>query len=288
MHDKPQLFIFGLGYSAQAVARAAMRAGFSVSGTTRNPQKVAALEAAGIRTYLMDASPQWNSQIEAALGEATHLLSSVPPQEGGDVVLPLITGYKPLATDHWLGYFSTTGVYGDYQGAWVDETSELRPNNARLRRRVEAEAVWQALGGNVFRLAGIYGVGRSVVEDVLEGSARRVDKPGQVFSRIHVEDIAQAVLASMAKPNPGAVYNLCDNEPAAAHEVVAFACELLGKPLPPLIPFEQADFSPMGREFYSANRRVSNRRLVEELQITLQYPSYRDGVRAIANQLKVV
>jgi|CXWL01.1.fsa_nt_gi hypothetical protein len=264
------LFIFGLGYASQAVARAAMVQGFSVAGTCRTQEKCAALEVHGIKTFLFsEITPE-------IIADYNYILSSIPPQENGDIVLPFLT------TGKWLGYFSTTGVYGDYAGAWVDENSEPRPNNDRLRRRIEAEEEWRKRGGHVFRLAGIYGKGRSALDDVLAGTARRIDKAGQVFSRTHVNDIAQTVLASMAKPNPKSIYNVCDDEPAPAHEVVKFACELLGKEVPPLIAFEDAEFSPMGREFYSANRRVKNERIKQELGVKLLYPTYREGLRAIA------
>ncbi len=264
------LFIFGLGYASQVVARAAMAHGFSVAGTCRTQEKCAALKAQGINAFLFsEITPE-------IIADYNYILSSIPPQENGDIVLPFLTAGK------WLGYFSTTGVYGDYAGAWVDESSEQRPNNDRLRRRIEAEEEWRKLGGHIFRLAGIYGKGRSALDDALAGTARRVDKSGQVFSRIHVDDIAQTVLASMAKPNPKSIYNVCDDEPAPAHEVVKFACELLGKEIPPMIPFSDAEFSAMGREFYSANRRVKNNKIKQELGIKLLYPTYRDGLMEIA------
>ncbi len=268
------LFIFGLGFASQALARAAMAQGFRVAGTCRTAKKCADLKAQGIEAVEFDkVTPE-------ILADSSYILSSIPPQENGDIVLPLLP-----QINHWLGYFSTTGVYGDYGGQWVDEQSELRPNNDRLHRRVEAEEQWRALGGQVFRLAGIYGKGRSALDDVQAGRARRIDKEGQVFSRIHIEDIAQTVLASMAKPNPSAIYNVCDNEPAPAHEVVAFACELLGEALPPLIPFAQAELSAMGRGFYSANRRVKNQRIKQELGINFLYPTYREGLQRAAKDI---
>ena len=268
------LFIFGLGYSSQALARLAMAHGFAISGTCRTAEKCDALKTLGIDAHLFDAVPS------GIIKDASHILSSAPPQEGhGDVVL---ARYADVLPDAWLGYLSTTGVYGDWDGQWVDEESELRAGNARLERRVEAEAQWRARGGHVFRLAGIYGAGRSAIDDVRAGTARRIDKPGQVFSRIHVEDIAQTVFASMQKPDTGAVYNVCDDEPAPAAEVVAYACQLLGVPLPPLVPFEQAKLSAMGREFYSANRRVRNDKIKKALGVSLRYPTYREGLKAIA------
>lgn len=269
-----RLFIFGLGYSSQAIAKLAIEKGFTVAGTVRDAKKIEALKARNIEAILFD------EVTPAHLVGVTHMLSSIPPQENGDVVIPL----RPNAS--WLGYLSTTGVYGDYEGAWVDENSELRPNNERLKRRVAAEKEWLARDGHVFRLAGIYGPGRNALEDVIAGEARRIDKPGQVFSRIHVDDIAQVVVASMLNPQPGTSYNVCDDEPAPAHEVVSFACELLGKPVPPLIPFEQAELSPMGREFYAANRRVSNARIKDALGIKLYYPSYKEGLKSLARSLQ--
>jgi len=260
---QPHLFIFGLGYSSQAIARLAMAKGFRVSGTTRSAEKAAALKDQGID--VMNGDVDWS--------QFTHVLSSIPPQEGYAEPDPATS-----ARGLWKGYLSTTGVYGDWGGEWVDETSELRPNNERLKRRESAEKHWLAAGGHVFRLAGIYGPGRSAVEDVREGTARRIEKPGQVFSRIHVEDIAQVVMASMENPNPGNIYNVCDNEPAPSHEVVAYAAQLLRVEPPPLVPFEQATLSPMGQEFYAANRRVRNEKIRQELGVSLHYPTYREGL----------
>ncbi len=273
--NKKSLFIFGLGFAAQEIARVAALRGYKVSGTCRSAAKCEMLKEKGIEAFQFDNLP---SEIIAS---STHILSSIPPQEIGDIILPFLTYNRQLITDNWLGYLSTTGVYGDYGGEWVSEESETRPNNARLKRRVEAEKQWQEIGGHIFRLAGIYGAGRSVLDDIAEGTARRVDKTGQVFSRIHAEDIAEVVLASMEASRPARIYNVCDDEPAPAHEVVKFGCELLGKEIPPLIPFAEADFSPMGREFYSANRRVSNQRIKNELGVTLKYPTYREGLQAI-------
>ncbi len=281
------LFIFGLGYSSQAVARVAMQQGYSVYGTVRSQEKCALLKAQGIDAFVFGNVPA--NIIEGS----THILSSIPPQENGDVVLKYLSTHRPgplpkgaREFEQWLGYFSTTGVYGDWDGAWVDEESEPRPNNDRLKRRLQAEEQWKGRGGHVFRLAGIYGAGRSAIDDVLAGTARRIDKPGQFFSRINVDDIAQIVLASMNNPNPKSIYNVCDDEPAPAHEVVKFACELLGKPVPQLIAFDRAELSPMGKEFYSANRRVKNDKIKQELGVKLLYPTYREGLNSIVNGLK--
>lgn len=277
-----KLFIFGLGYSSLYIVRAAQEAGFSVMGTCRTQEKCDQLKEQGVEAYLFDYVPK------EVISNANHILSSVPPQEHGDVVLPLLEKLDCFAnarndTSKWLGYLSTTGVYGDWGGEWVDEESELRGVGGRLQRRIKAEQDWLGLGGHVFRLAGIYGPGRNAIEEVKAGRARRIDRPGQVFSRIHVEDIAQVILASMKTPKPGSIYNVCDDEPAPAHEVVSYACELLGKKPPPLLPFTAANLSPMGKEFYSANRRVSNKRIKIELQVCLKYPTYQDGLRAIVD-----
>lgn len=256
-----------------------MQQGFKVSGTTRSEEKALWLKAQDIEAFSPD---EWRG---LDFEKYSHILSSIPPQETGDIVLPLIANPHPLIP--WLGYLSTTGVYGDYGGDWVDETSELRPNNTRLQRRVAAEKEWLARGGHVFRLAGIYGPTRNALVDIKNNEARRIDKPGQVFSRIHAHDIAQVVLASMLQPNPASVYNVCDDLPAPAHEVVTYGCELLGVTPPPMIPFEQAEMSVMGREFYSANRRVKNDKIKTELNVKLQFPTYHEGLAQCLQSLGV-
>ncbi len=186
-------------------------------------------------------------------------------------------------TFEWVGYLSTTGVYGDHEGEWVDETAPLTPATKRGRARVAAEAGWQALGLplHIFRLAGIYGPGRGPFAKVRNGTARRIIKDGQVFSRIHVDDIAQVLLASIRQPNPGAVYNVCDDDPAPPQDVIAHAATLLGLPLPPAIKFEDADLTPMARSFYAESKKVQNDRIKSELGVRLLYPSYRDGLPAL-------
>ncbi len=271
-----KLFIFGLGYTSLYIAQAAKEAGFSVAGTTRSAEKAAWLRGQGIDAIALSAEGK------GLLEQATHILSSIPPQEGVDPalsLLPLIS--NPQSPAPYYGYLSTTGVYGDYQGEWVDEASPLKGDSPRLKARIAAENAWREKGGHIFRLAGIYGAGRSALDEVRAGTARRTFKPGQFFSRIHVEDIARVVVASMLKHNPGAVYNVCDDEPAASHEVVTYACELLGQEPPPLIPYEQAQMSPMAQEFYSANRRVKNDRIKHELGVKLKYPTYREGLKAL-------
>lgn len=288
--DPGRLFCFGLGFSARAladrlIAGKGVAAGWQVAGTTRSAEKAAELRAAGLEAVLFDRDRPLDP---ALLAGTTHVLVSIAPGEGGDPVLDRhAADIAALPNLQWIGYLSTTGVYGDWQGAEVDETSELRGAKGRNRRRIEAEAAWLALQAekglpvHVFRLAGIYGPGRSALDQVRAGRARRIDRPGHLFSRIHVDDIARALLASMARPNPGRIYNVCDDAPAAAAEVTAYACELLGVEPPPLIALEDAELSPMALSFWEDNRLVSNRRLHEELGVTLAYPDYRAGLDAI-------
>ena len=282
-----RLFCFGLGYSALTLARRLQTQGWSVAGTTRSQDKADRLSAEGIEAFLFDRS-QPLDEPAAALAGTSHLLSSAPPDVAGDPVLDHhradIAAVESLA---WLGYLSTTGVYGDRDGGWVDEDSELAPTGERGRRRVAAEDAWldlwerDGLPVHLFRLAGIYGPGRSALDTVRHGTAKRIDKPGQVFSRIHVDDIAAVLEASMARPRPGAAYNLCDDEAAPPQEVIAHACALLGREPPPLIPFEEAELSGMARSFYRDNKRVSNKRIKNELGVALAYPTYREGLRAL-------
>ena len=280
-----RLFCFGLGFSAGALARRRLAAGWSVAGTTRSPDKAAALRAEGVEAFVFDRDHALDA---TALAGSTHLLVSIAPDDLGDPVLAAHAATIAVLPDlRWVGYLSTTGVYGDWQGAEVDETAELRGAKGRNRRRIEAEAAWlklhaeQGLPVQIFRLAGIYGPGRSVLDAVRAGRAKRIDKPGHLFNRIHVEDIATTLEASIARPDPGRVYNVCDDEPAAAAEVTAYACSLLGIKPPPLIPLEAAEMSPMALSFWQDNRLVSNRRLHEELGVTLAYPNYRVGLEAV-------
>jgi nucleoside-diphosphate-sugar epimerase len=286
VNGSPHLFCFGLGYSAMALARRLRAEGWKVTGTCRAPEaadKAGEAAAHGIELLRFDrANPV--AEIDRRLAAATHLLSAVPPDEAGDPVLDIHGAAIAAAAPRlrWIGYLSTTGVYGDRDGGWVDEQSALTPSGIRGRRRLAAETAWSALPqpAHRFRLAGIYGPGRSALDTVRAGNAKRIVKPGQVFSRIHVEDIAATLRASIAKPAPGAAYNLCDDDPAAPADVIAFACALLGMPAPPEIPFETAALSPMARSFYDDNKRVRNDRIKRELGIVLRYPSYRDGLRA--------
>ena len=280
-----RLYCFGLGYSALALAPMLVGAGWQVGGTCRNAEKAAALRARGFAAELFERGRPLPA---AAMAGATHVLVTAPPDATGDPVLEShgedIAALPGLA---WLGYLSTTGVYGDRDGGWVDETSALRPSGERGRRRVAAETGWLELGRrrgvpvHIFRLAAIYGPGRSPYAALRTGAARRVDKPGQVFSRIHVEDLARVLAASMARPHPGAVYNVCDDQPAAPQAVVAHAAALLGVPAPPLTPFAEAPLSAMARSFYDDNKRVANALIKQELGIVLRFADYRAGLAAI-------
>ncbi|MHA1601313.1 MAG: SDR family oxidoreductase, partial [Alphaproteobacteria bacterium] len=227
-----RLFCFGLGYSGRVLAEHLRARGWSIAGTTRGPDAAAALRTAGFETFLFDRGRPLDDA-PAALAGATHVLSCVPPDADGDAVLDH-HGHDIAALSglNWVGYLSTTGVYGDRDGGWVDEASALEPTGDRGRRRVAAERAWQELGPvHIFRLAGIYGPGRNAIASVRAGTARRIDKPGQVFSRIHVADIAAVLEASMSRPHPeGRIYNVCDDDPASPEAVIAYACELLGQP----------------------------------------------------------
>ncbi len=294
----PHLLCFGAGFSARALVPALIGHGWTVTGTTRSTEKLADLEAQGMRGRLWgnpgDAGPQ--SLSEADLNAATHILVSVPPGSDGDPVLNAFgpTFAQRAARIAWLGYLSTTGVYGDHGGGWVDETTPITPASERGLRRAEAEAGWLALQSchglpvHVFRLAGIYGPGRNTLETVRAGQARRIDKPGQVFSRIHVADIAGVLTASMDRPSPGAAYNVCDDLPAPPQDVVTYACELLNVPPPPLQPFEDVapTMSPMARSFYGESKRCRNDRIKQELGVRLAYPTYREGLDALLDTLE--
>lgn len=270
------LLSLGHGYSAAALARLLIPQGWTVIGTTRSAAKAARLRAEGVEPLL------WPGDLAPALARATHILASAAPDAGGDPFLALAPQIA-TAPAAWVGYLSTTAVYGDHQGGWVDEDTPLAPASTRGQWRVNAEAQWRATGlpVHIFRLAGIYGPGRGPFEKVRDGSARRIIKPGQVFSRIHVDDIAAVLAASIARPNPGAAYNLCDDDPAPPEDVLSEAARLLGLPEPPAIPYDQAEMTPMARSFYGESKRVRNTRIKTELGVTLRHPDYRAGLRAL-------
>jgi nucleoside-diphosphate-sugar epimerase len=282
-----RLFCFGLGYTALALARSLSAESWSVAGTTRDVGKRERLAGEGFEMHGF-ARERPLADL-AALADATHMLASIGPDEAGDPVLAHhLKDLRRCANLTWVGYLSTTGVYGDRGGAWVDEADPAAPSMARTRRRVAAEGHWLASGlpVHIFRLAGIYGpgAGRNALDAVRGGTARRIVKTGQVFGRVHVDDIVQVLSASIARPNPGAIYNVADDEPAPPQDVIAFACQLLGVAPPPEVPYEVAELSPMARSFYADNRRVCNARIKRELGVSLRYPNYRAGLCAILEQ----
>jgi hypothetical protein len=279
------LLCFGFGYTARALASRHLGSGWVVTGTSRTAEQVASLREAGFPADLFDRDRPISQE---ALSEATHLLVSVPPDAEGDPVLAVHgRDIAKMPTLRWVGYLSTTGVYGDRGGGWVDETSALLPTGERGRRRVAAEAGWldlwisRKVPVHIFRLAGIYGPGRSAFDALRAGRAKRIDKRGHVFSRIHVKDVANVLIASMTRPRPGAVYNVCDDDPSPPEAVVAHAAALLGVSAPPLVPLAASGLSPMARSFYDDNKRVSNTLIKTELGVTLKYPDFRAGLAAI-------
>lgn len=276
------LLSLGHGYSARALAHRLIPAGWRVIGTTRSPEKAAALATEGVEPLL------WPGDLSPALAAASHILISAAPDEAGDPFLASHGDAIRAAHPAWVGYLSTTGVYGDRNGGWVDEETPVAPTGQRGRQRVLAEAQWQATGlpMHYFRLAGIYGPGRGPFEKVRDGTARRIIKPGQVFSRIHVADIAAVLEASIHAPRPGAVYNVCDDDPAPPEDVLSHAALLLGLPEPEAIPFEQAEMSELARSFYGDSKRVRNDRIKQELGVMLAYPDYRSGLAALLADLR--
>lgn len=275
------LLSFGHGYSAQGVARLLLPQGWRIIGTTRSAEKAQALADQGIEPLIFPGD-----DVAEAVAQASHVLISAGPTAEGD---PVLNAAGDLIRAHaarfaWVGYLSTTGVYGDHQGGWVDEDTPLKPSTRRGQWRKDAEAAWAAIPDlplHIFRLAGIYGPGRGPFAKVRAGTARRIIKKDQVFSRTHVEDIAQIVVASIARPSPGTAYNVCDDDPAPPQDVIAHAAELLGLPIPPAIPFETAEMTPMARSFYAESKRVRNDRIKDELGIKLIYPSYHEGLAAL-------
>ena len=275
------LLSFGHGYSARALTPALLDRGWRIIGTTRSAEKAEALRSTGVEPQVWPGT-----DLTGALDQATHLLISAGPDAEGDPVLRALRDAITARANRfqWVGYLSTTGVYGDRDGGWVDEDTPLTPSTRRGQWRKEAEESWQSIPGlalHIFRLAGIYGPGRGPFSKVRNGTARRIIKPNQVFSRIHVEDIAQVLLASIEQPNPGRAYNVCDNEAAPPQDVIAHAAELLGLPLPEAINIEDAEMSAMARSFYAESKRVSNQRIREELGVALKYPDYRTGLAAL-------
>jgi nucleoside-diphosphate-sugar epimerase len=286
--NKKKLFCFGYGYTAQALAQElkAKDKNWTIAGTTRDLGKLRVLKGQDVQTYLFDDDHPLDDPL-TALDGTTHLLLSVPPNDNGDPSFVFhADDLLQIDTLQWVGVLSTTAVYGDRDGGWVDETSEIRPTNKRGSRRALAEAQWLSLYAShrmpihIFRLAGIYGPGRSALDAVRAGNSRRIDKPGHAFNRVHVDDIVQVLMASMEKIHPGAAYNVADDRPAPSHELIERACELLALPVPPLISFDDVDQAPMARSFYLDNKRVKNDLIKTELGVKLKFPDFKSGLKA--------
>ncbi len=284
------LFCFGLGYSARHLIGQLDRNHWKIAGTVREPQSQSHWGAAGIDVYSFDGTQQ-TSGIEAALSETTHVLVSAPPGADGDPVLAQYrTALGAIPSIRWIGYLSTVGVYGEHNGGWVDETTPTSPVSARSELRRAAEQEWISLANKtgkrvvIFRLAGIYGPHRSAIDAIREGRARRIIKPGQRFNRIHVADVANAVLASMNGNGTAPILNITDDLPAPPQDVIVYAAQLLGLSPPPEVPFEHAKLSPMARSFYGENKQVRNDLMKRDLALTLIYPTYREGLTDIAKR----
>ena len=275
------LLSFGHGYSARALSRILLPQDWRIIGTTRDESKAVQLMNDGIEPRIWPGA-----DMIPALNSATHLLISAPPDDAGDPVLAAL--YDEIIARagqfEWVGYLSTTGVYGDHNGDWVDETTPLTPATQRGIARVEAEAAWTAIPNiqlHIFRLAGIYGPGRGPFAKVRAGTARQIIKDNQVFSRTHVADIARVLAASIKNPNPGAIYNVCDDNPAPPQDVIGYAADLLGLKIPPAEDFATAKMTPMARSFYAESKKVRNERIKNELGIELLYPDYKSGLKAL-------
>jgi nucleoside-diphosphate-sugar epimerase len=277
-----RLLVLGLSYTVRRFVALHGRRFARIDGTSRRPDA-----APGVTQHLFDGVVA-SDELRAAARGATHVLASIPPGEAGDPGLAALGEDLAAAPDlGWIGYLSTTAVYGDRGGAWVGEATPPAPTSPRGRRRLAAEAAWQHFGRvhavpvQVFRLAGIYGPGRNALIDVARGTARRIHKAGQCFNRVHVDDIAAALAAAMARPGAGPLFNLADDEPAPSEEVVRYAAELLGVAPPPLVPFEGSGLSAMARSFWAENKRVSSRATRQALGFDLAYPTYRAGLAAL-------
>ena len=287
--DNLDLLCLGMGYTARRLSAALHGRDWRIGGTERGRQPDSAHLPADIEMFSFEGLAA-SKQVETALTRSRRVLISIPPGDSGD---PTLNWFEPAIRAHphlrWIGYLSTTGVYGDTGGQLVDEDAPLKPTSARSCQRQAAEAAWLALGHatglpvHVFRLAGIYGPGRSSLDQVRTARVRRVDFPERKFSRIHVDDVVRVLMASMDNPDAGAIYNVADDKPAAQADVVTVACQLLGETPPPLVPFEAdyAEMSEMAKSFWNDNRRIDNRRIKERLGVELNYPNYRAGLEAV-------
>ena len=284
--ERKRLFCFGYGYTADYLGYALQQneKGWTIGGTTRDEERRRELLSRRIRARIFDYQHPIPDP-ESRFSRFTHLLICTPPDDDGDPVFNMhAEEFTNLPNLKWVGYLSSTGVYGNRDGGEVDERAEVRPTSRRGSRRALAEQQWLSLHRryglpvHIFRLSGIYGPGRSALDSVRAGVARRIEKPNHVFNRIHVDDIVQTLLASFTNPNPGAIYNLADDDPVPSHEVIAYACKLMGLEIPPLIPFEDADLAPITLSFYNDNKHVLNQKIKTELGVKLKYPNYKVGL----------
>ena len=280
------LFCFGYGYVAEALAETLKLFDWKISGTTTDPQKAVRMAENDVTAYVFDENMPLIDPY-GALKDATHILISIPPKDFGDLVLDMHeTDLENLKNVEWIGYLSSTGVYGNRDGMWVDEDTIPAPTSQRGSLRHLSETQWRQLYSDsnlplhIFRLAGIYGPGRSMLNTVRAGQPRRIDKPGHAFNRIHLDDIVQCLIATMNHPKPNSVYNLVDDNAAPSHELIAYACTLLGEDVPPLIPFEEADLAPIVKSFYADNKRVKNDKIKNELGVKLLHSDYKSGLNA--------
>ncbi|MAU41024.1 MAG: NAD(P)-dependent oxidoreductase [Kordiimonas sp.] len=289
-----KLFAFGLGYCAMAlIEELSLKGGWRFAGTCRREEQAAELKAKGIEAVIDEPMGGNIAALTDALEGTTHMLISIKPNGENDSVLRYYYDILAALPDlDWIGYLSSTAVYGNHQGAWVDEETPPTPGLPRAKARLAAELAWQDFGTatrkavTCFRIAGIYGPGRgrNQIDKIRSGRARRIIKPDHVTCRIHRDDIVQSLRAAISTPADqlSPIYNLCDDEPAPPQDVTAYACGLLGAPMPPSVHIDEADLSPMAASFYEETRRVSNRRLREELGVTLRYPTYKQGLEALA------
>ena len=284
--NKPHLLVFGPGYSAEPFMEKALRDGWKVSATWRRPEVREALTSKGIEPIEFSDASELPDGI-------THILVSIAPKAEGD---PALNAFGPQlrakSTLKWVGYLSSTNVYGDHDGAWVDEASETRPSLERGKRRLDAEQAWTGLGRDseaavhIFRLAGIYGQGKNAIRSVLDGKARRIIKPGQVFGRIHRDDIADALWRAAHSNLVSDIFNLSDDLPAPPQDVIEEACRLLKVTPPAAVPIEEAEMSPMGRSFYAENKRVKNQKAKDMLGWRLNWPDYRTALPRLVEEEK--
>jgi nucleoside-diphosphate-sugar epimerase len=282
-----KLVIIGFGYSAQAFAAQEGHAFSRITGTVRSTDKAAQLAGGRCEVLVFDGLSA-SDTLRERVAEADAVLVSAPPAEHDPTLACLGEALANAPHLRWIGYLSTVGVYGDHGGAWIDEDTPCKPKSRRNIQRRTVEEQWLAFGRNhgkavhVFRLSGIYGPGRNALVKLRDGTARRLIKPGQVFNRIHIADIAGVLAASLARPDAGRIYNVTDDEPAPPQDVIAFAASLLGMEPPPEIPFDPAELSPMAASFYGENKRIANRRIKAELGYSFRYPTYREALRDLA------